>query len=324
MVGFPMTTTLPYPQHLLTLSDWPRAPTEEVLALAAEIKRRPEAFADVMTRRTLLMVFEKPSLRTRLSFETGMTRLGGHAIYYDTRTSPLGSGKESISDTVKVASRYVDLIMARLYEHADLEEMAAFADVPVINALTNFSHPCQILADLLTIQEKKGRLDGLKLAFVGDGLNNITHSLLTGCSRLGLSMAVGCPDGEGFRPDPSVVAEARGEAEGLGQSVVVTADPAEAVADADIVYVDSWMSYHIPAEEREARVAALRPYQVDAALMARARSDAIFMNCLPAMRGFEQTAEVIDGPQSVVFDQAENRMHVQNAIMVKLLEWRRA
>jgi len=324
MPGFPMSTPAPYPQHLLTLSDWPRERTEEVLALAVAIKRSPRDFAHELTRRTLLMVFEKPSLRTRLSFETGMTRLGGHAIYYDTRTSPLGSGKESISDTVKVASRYVDLIMARLFEHADLEEMAAASDVPVINALTNFSHPCQILADLLTIQEKKGALAGLKLAFVGDGLNNITHSLLTGCSRMGLSMAVGCPEGKAFRPAPAVVAEAREEAEALGQSVVVTGDPAEAVAGADIVYVDSWMSYHIPAEERDARVATLRPYQVDAALMAQARPDAIFMNCLPAMRGFEQTAEVIDGPQSVVFDQAENRMHVQNAIMVKLLEWRRA
>jgi ornithine carbamoyltransferase len=306
-------------RHLITLNDCSRDWILEVLDLAARAKAEPEAYADAMRRRDLLMIFEKPSLRTRVSFEAGMTQMGGHAIHYDLSTSPLAAGKETIHDMVKVAGRYVDLIMARLFEHEHMEEMAAHAEVPVINALTNFTHPCQVLADLLTIREKKGRLEGLKLAYLGDACNNVTHSLMYGCTRVGMHVAVGCPGEEQFRPLPAVLEAAGRTAVGQGTELVVTSDAAAAARGADVVYTDSWMSYHIPKEERDARVRILTPYQVNADLMRHARQDALFMNCLPAARGYEQTAEVIDGPQSVVFDQAENRLHAQKAVMMKLL-----
>jgi ornithine carbamoyltransferase len=306
-------------KHLINLKDWT---TEEILAvleLAGRIKARPQDVARAMEGRTLLMLFEKPSLRTRLSFETGTYQMGGHAIYYDLGKSPLGSGKESLHDTIKVISRYQDLVMARLYEHEKLEEMVEHATIPVINALTNYSHPCQALADFLTIQEHKGRLAGLKLAYLGDGNNNVTHSLLFGCARLGMHMAVGCPAEADLRTGHAVLEEAR-ELAGPDTLITMTSDPLEAARGADVVYTDSWMSYHIAPEEQAARAARLRPFQVNDALMRQARPDAIFMNCLPAQRGYEQTAEVIDGPQSVVFDEAENRLHAQKAVMLTLLQ----
>jgi ornithine carbamoyltransferase len=271
-----------------------------------------------MHRKTLLMIFEKPSLRTRLSFEAGMSQMGGHAIYYHTGTSPMGSGKESISDSVRTASRFVDIIMARLFSHTDLLEMAKFASVPVINALTDDSHPCQILADLQSIEEKKGRLAGLRLAYLGDGFNNVTHSLMIGGTKMGMHVRVGSPAGADFSPRADVVKDCEKYAAESGGSVAVTADPVEAVRDADVVYTDSWMSYHIPKEQEEERIAKFMPYQVNGELMAHARPDAVFMNCLPAIRGCEQTAEVIDGPQSIVFDEAENRLHAQKAVMLTL------
>jgi ornithine carbamoyltransferase len=192
-------------QHLIALKEWTAAQILEVMALARDVKKNPARYANAMQGKTLLMIFEKPSLRTRVSFETGVTQLGGHAIFYDTSTSPLGAGKESMYDTVKTVSRYVDLIMARLFEHAKIEEMAREATVPVINALTNHAHPCQILGDLMTIQEKKRRLKGLKLAYLGDGNNNVTHSLLYGCSKMGIHIWVGCPRGKEYSPDAGVV-----------------------------------------------------------------------------------------------------------------------
>lgn len=306
--------------HLITLKDWTAEQIGAVLDLGAEVKRNPVKFENVMHRKTLLMVFEKPSLRTRVSFEVGMGQLGGHAIFYDTSTSPLGAGKESVHDTVKTVSRYVDLIMARLFEHAKIEEMAKFATVPVINALTNFSHPCQILADLMTIQEKKGRLQGLTLAYLGDSNNNVTHSLLYGCTKMGMNIRIGCPEGDGYSPAKEVFNHAVKTGRKNNVEVKLTHDPVEAVKDADVVYADSWMSYHIPPHELNDRVRIFTPYQVNAELMKHAKPDAIFMNCLPALRGYEQTAEVIDGPQSVVFDEAENRLHVQKAVMIKLLK----
>jgi ornithine carbamoyltransferase len=307
-------------QHLISLESWSAAQIEAVLALAERIKRRPADFARAMERRVLVMVFEKPSLRTRLSFESGVAQMGGHAIFYDLANAPLSSGKENLADMVRVMSRYADLIMARLFEQSHIEEMARLSTVPVINALTNYEHPCQILADLETIREAKGRLRGLKLAYLGDGNNNVTHSLLFGCAKTGVHVSVGCPSGDEYSPLPRVVAAARRAAAKTRARLVVTHDPAEAVRGADIVYTDSWMSYHIPAHKTEARVRVFKPYQVNTALMRRAAPDAIFMNCLPAVRGYEQTAEVIDGPQSVVFDQAENRLHAQKAIMVTLLD----
>lgn len=302
--------------HLLTLESWPVERVRQVLDLAKAIKARPIDYARALERKTLFMIFEKPSLRTRVSFETGMTQLGGHAIYYDMGTSPSGAGKETIADTVRTVSRYVDLIMARLFEHEKLVEMAAYAGVPVINALTDFSHPCQVLADLLTIEEKKGDLKGRTLAYFGDANNNVTHSLMYGCAMTGMHMRVGCPDDIEYAPQPEVVASARALADAQGGSVQVMSDPAKAARDADVVYTDSWMSYHIPKEKQDERVAALQPYQVNETLMKQADEQAIFMNCLPAQRGAEQTGGVIDGPQSVVFDEAENRLHAQKAVML--------
>ncbi|MBU1693687.1 MAG: ornithine carbamoyltransferase [Verrucomicrobia bacterium] len=310
-------------QHLIDLNEWTAGQIRDVIALARDIKKKPARYVNAMRGKTLLMIFEKPSLRTRVSFETGVTQLGGHAIFYDTGTSPLGAGKESMYDTVKTVSRYVDMIMARLFEHAKIEEMARESSVPVINALTNFAHPCQILGDLLTIQEKKRRLKGLTLAYLGDGNNNVTHSLLYGCSKMGIHIRVGCPPGREYKPDAGVVREALRIARRLKTAVKITRDPREAIEGADVVYTDSWMSYHVPTLKLNERVKVFTPFQVNAALMKLARKDAIFMNCLPALRGYEQTAEVIDGPQSVVFDQAENRLHIQKAIMIKLLEQRR-
>ena len=305
-------------KHLLTLKDF--GPKEVLSATDAgiKVKKSPGKYSSALKNKTLLMIFAKPSLRTRVSFEVGITQLGGHGIYYDIATSPMGK-KESISDTAKTSARYVDIVMARLFEHSDIEEFAANSNVPVINALTNFSHPCQILADLMTIKEKKGKLKGLKLAYMGDGNNNVTHSLLYGCSMVGMDISVGSPKGKEYEPRGSVLAEAEEFAESSGSTVQLTHDAGEAAKDADVVYTDSWMSYHIPKEKEGERVKMFTPYQVNSALMGKAKKDAIFMNCLPAMRGYEQTAEVIDGKQSVVFDEAENRLHSQKAVMLKLL-----
>lgn len=303
-------------KHLISLKDWSPEAISDVLDLATKVKAAPGQYAKVLRQKTLLMIFEKPSLRTRISFEAGMTQLGGHAIYYDMSTSPMGGGKETIADSIKVISRMCDLVMARLFNHSDILEMAEHATVPVINALTDNSHPCQILADLLTIHEKKGDLKGLTLAYLGDGFNNVTHSLMYGCSKVGMNIRVGSP--EAHMPDVDVTAQCEEFASESGSSVLVTASASEAVRGADVIYTDSWMSYHIPKEEEAARVAVFQPYQVNEALMDQANKEAVFMNCLPALRGAEQTAEVIDGPQSVVFDEAENRLHAQKAVLLKL------
>jgi ornithine carbamoyltransferase len=305
-------------EHLISLKDWGPEKIREVLDLAKDVKANPDKYRDAMSRKTLLMIFEKPSLRTRLSFEAGMTQMGGHGIYYNTSTSPMGSGKESISDSVKTASRFVDVIMARLFKHEDLLEMAEYATVPVINALTDDSHPCQILADLQAIEEKKGKLAGLTLAYLGDGFNNVTHSLMFGGTKMGMNVRVGSPAGADYSPRADVVADCETFSAASGGSVFVTDDPVEAIKDADVVYTDSWMSYHIPKDQEQARIAKFMPYQVNAGLMAHAKPDAVFMNCLPAIRGCEQTAEVIDGPQSIVFDEAENRLHAQKAVILTL------
>lgn len=307
-------------KHLITLETWSTTAILDVLDLADRIKARPSDYENAMHRKTLMMIFEKPSLRTRMSFETGCTQMGGHGVFYDLATSPLSSGKENVADLVRVVSRYVDIIMGRLFEQAHIVEMAQLASVPVINALTNYEHPCQILADLQTIREKKGRLKGVKLAYFGDGNNNVTHSLLFGCAKVGMDISIACPKGDEYEPLDSVLAGTAKIARKTGSKVIVTADPAVAAKGADVLYTDSWMSYHIPQHKQESRVKVFNPYQVNERLMKLARKDAIFMNCLPAVRGFEQTAGVIDGPQSVVFDEAENRLHAQKAIMLTLLD----
>ena len=305
--------------HLITLQDWRAADIKGILDRGAEIKAHPQQYAHAADQKVLFMVFEKPSLRTRVSFQTGIARMGGTAINYDISTSPLGAGKESLEDTVRVVSRYADLIVARLFKHEHIELMAEHARVPVVNALPDFSHPCQVLADLLTIREKKGQLKGIRFCFLGDGNNNVTHSLMYGCTIMGVDIAIGCPAGTRYEPHPSVLAKCQAFAADSGSRITISDDAMEAVEDADVVYTDSWMSYHISEEEHDKRVGVFTPYQVNDAIMAHADKDAIFMNCLPAQRGYEQTASVIDGSQSVVFDQAENRMHAQNAVLLKLL-----
>ncbi|MDZ4199111.1 MAG: ornithine carbamoyltransferase [Kiritimatiellia bacterium] len=306
-------------KDLITLDEWTPDFIRSVLDLGVALKRNPTRWAHALERKTLCMIFEKPSLRTRISFEAGMSQLGGHAIHYDLNGSPLAAGKETIEDTARVLSRFVDAIMARLFRHDVIEAMAAHATIPVINGLTDYSHPTQILADLITVTEKKGDLRGRTLAFLGDGFNNVTHSLLTGCAKVGMNIRVGCPDAPDTKPDPNALSRAARFARESGSDILVTEDPVAAVTGADVVYTDSWMSYHIPADKREERIARFTPYQVTASLMRNAHPDALFMNCLPAQRGCEQTAEVIDGPQSVVFDQAENRLHAHKAILVSLL-----
>jgi ornithine carbamoyltransferase len=298
--------------HLLTLADRSAAEIEALIELARAIKRQPSRTKRALYERTLLMIFEAPSLRTRLSFETAMTQLHGHAINYYTLHSPWGAGKESIEDFARTASRYCDAVAARVFSHDDLTRFAASATVPTINALTNLGHPCQVLGDLLTIRERTGRLDGLVMAYAGDARNNVTYSLMRAAVRMGFSLRVACPPLDAYRPHPDVLRE-------RGGTVEVLDDLRQALAGAAVVYTDSWMSYRVPAAEREQRVTDLDAYRIDGAAMAGAAPHALFMHCLPAMRGMEVTDEVIDGPQSIVFDQAENRLHVQKAILLDLL-----
>lgn len=305
-------------RHFLTLNDVTDEEFEKIIDCGIEIKRNPDKYATILKDKTLMMIFAKPSLRTRISFEVGMTQMGGHGIYYDISTSPMGK-KESIADTARTSERYVEIVMARLFEHKDIVEFAENCNVPVINALTNFSHPCQITADLQIIKEKKGKLKGLKLTYVGDSNNNVTHSLMYGCAKVGMNVAVGCPEGEEYSPQKEVVEKSREIAQKNGSTVEVLHDAKEAVKDADVIYTDSWMSYHIPEDKKEERIKIFTQYQVNSELIKCAKEDVLFMNCLPALRGYEQTAEVIDGPQSIVFDQAENRLHAQKAIMLFLL-----
>jgi ornithine carbamoyltransferase len=264
--------------------------------------------------KTLAMIFEKPSTRTRVSFEVGMWQLGGYALYLSTNDLQLGRG-ETIADTAQTLSRYVNGIMARVFAHQTILDLVKFSSVPVINGLSDFTHPCQGLADLFTIYEKKGRLRGLKLAYVGDG-NNVVHSLLYGCSKVGMNINLGCP--KEYEPNPEVVSKAKKEGGRSGCKVKLTNDPKEAVRDADIIYTDVWASMG-KEKEREKRVKILKPYQVNSKLIRGAKEDYLFMHCLPAHRGEEVTDEVADSKNSVIFDQAENRLHTQKALMALIM-----
>ena len=264
--------------------------------------------------KTLAMVFEKPSTRTRVSFEVGMWQLGGYALYLSASDLQLGRG-ETIADTARVLSRYVDGIMARVFAHHTILDLVKYSRVPVINGLSDFTHPCQGLADLFTVYEKKGRLSGLRLAYVGDG-NNVAHSLLYGCSKIGVDIALACP--KEYEPMAEVVSQAKEEAKRNGSAVKVTNDPREAVRGADIVYTDVWASMG-QEKEREDRLRILKPYQVNSQLVKGAKEDYIFMHCLPAHRGEEVTDEVADSRNSVIFDQAENRLHTQKAVMALIM-----
>ncbi len=264
--------------------------------------------------KTLAMIFEKPSTRTRVSFEVGMWQLGGYALYLSASDLQLGRG-ETVADTAQVLSRYVDGIMARVFAHQTILDLAKYSRVPVINGLSDFSHPCQGLADLFTIYEKKGRLSGLRLAYVGDG-NNVTHSLLYGCSKVGMNITLACP--KNHEPDAEVVSKAKEEGRKSGCEVRITKDPKEAVKGADIVYTDVWASMG-KEKEHEKRVKVFKPYQVNGKLVKEAEEDYIFMHCLPAHRGQEVTDEVADSENSVIFDQAENRLHTQKALLALIM-----
>ena len=265
---------------------------------------------DVLKGKTLAMIFEKSSTRTRVSFEVGMYQLGGTALFLNTKDLQLGRG-ETIADTARVLSRYVNGIMARTFAHQTVVDLAENATVPVINGLTDLLHPCQALADLFTIMEKKGKLAGRKLAFVGDG-NNVAHSLMVACAKMGMHFTLGCP--EGYEPNPAVVAQAREDAAETGSEIQILHDPVAAVADADAIYADVWTSMGQESEKEE-RLAKFAPYQINGDLVSHAKSDHMVMHCLPAHRGEEITDDVLDGPNSVVLDEAENRLHVQKAIM---------
>ena len=301
-------------RHLISIHDLPAEEVREILDLAARVKKDAARHADALTGRTLAMIFEKPSLRTRVSFEAGMTQLGGHAIAIQGGEISLGR-REAVGDVARTLSGMVDGIMARTFSHQILIALAAAASVPVINGLSDHLHPCQALADFLTISERLGRTGGLKLAYVGDG-NNVAHSLMYCGAKLGAHVSVATPPG--YEPDPAVVAAARSDAEATGGRIDTGHDVDAAVSGAEVVYTDTWASMGQEAEH-EARVKVFRPFQVDRAMMSRAAKGAIFMHCLPAHRGEEVTDDVIDSPASVVFQQAANRLHAQKAVLILLL-----
>lgn len=303
-------------KHLISLKNLCKSDFDEVYQLAKEFKSRPHRFSQSLAAKTLGMIFEKPSTRTRVSFETAMTKLGGHAIYLSPKDMQLGRG-ETIGDTARVLSRYCDAIMARVFRHEDVEALAREATIPVINGLSDFSHPCQGLSDYFTLWEHFGNLKGLKLTYVGDGNNNVCHSLLYGGATLGVNVNVACP--KAYMPRAEVVAHAVEVGRQTGAEIKIFEDPNEAIMDADAIYTDVWTSMGQEAEAQMRRE-VLRPYQVNMGLFEKAKKSAIFLHCLPAHRGEEVTDEVIDHERSKVLDQAENRMHVQAALLILLCE----
>ena len=302
-------------KDFLSIRDHSTEELRHLLALGAEMKANPGKYARALAGKALAMLFEKPSLRTRVTFDVGIQQLGGYSLYLSPSEVSLGK-RESIADVAHNLERMVQGIMIRTFAHSIVEEMAANSRVPVINGLTDFSHPCQAMADFLTVQEVKGRLEGIKLAFIGDG-NNVCNSLLFAAARLGVHVSVVTP--KGFEPKPEVMAWVKEHASATGSKCLVTNDPVEAVKDADVLYTDVWASMG-QESEAEARKKLFMPYQVNERLAAHARPDYTFLHCLPAHRGEEVAAEVIDSSHSVVFQQAENRLHVQKAIMYELMK----
>jgi ornithine carbamoyltransferase len=302
-------------KHFLSLKDWSRDELELLFEQAFAIKANPDAYSDALAGQSLAMIFQKPSTRTRVSFEVGIYQLGGRALFLGQDVIQLHRG-ETIPDTARVLSRYVQGIMARVFAHQDVLDLARHGSVPVINGLSDLLHPCQALADYFTLRERRGSLQGLKMAYVGDG-NNVAHELMFGAVKLGMQCSVGCP--KGYEPNPLIFKSAVREAQKLGSPIPeVTPDPRQAVSGADVVYTDVWTSMGQEAEAHE-RVAAFQGFAVTPQLMSVAAPEALFMHCLPAHRGEEVAAEVIDGPQSCVFDQAENRLHTQKAVLVTLM-----
>jgi len=306
----------PWQRHkdLISIHDFTPDEVEALFQLAANVKARPERYRNALAGQTLAMIFEKSSTRTRVSFEVGMYQLGGIATFLSSRDIQIGRG-EPISDTARVLSRYVSGIMARTFAHSTVTDLAKYATVPVINGLTDLLHPCQGLTDYFTVREKFGHTKGLTLAYVGDG-NNMCHSLMFGGPKVGMNVKVATP--EGFRPNPEIVEKARADAKAAGTTIEVLARPEEAIRGANAVYTDVWASMGQEAEA-QARVEAFAGFQVTPALMELADKEAVFMHCLPAHRGEEVAAAVADGRWSVIFDEAENRLHVQKAIMLLLM-----
>ena len=302
-------------KDLISIHDYSADDVAEIFALAKEMKASPDRFRDSLKGKTLGMIFEKSSTRTRVSFEVGMFQLGGHALFLSSRDIQLGRG-ETIYDTAKVLSRYLDGLMARTFAHKTVTDLAEYASVPVINGLTDLLHPCQGLTDYFTALEKFGDLKGRKIAWIGDG-NNMAHSLMFGASKVGMDISVATPSGYG--PDPEIVARAKADADAAGTRVEITSSIEQAARDADIIETDVWASMG-QEEEAAKREKDFEGWQVTPKVMAMAKREAIFMHCLPAHRGEEVAAEVVDSPQSVIFDEAENRLHVQKAVMYLLMK----
>lgn len=303
-------------KDLLAISDLTSRELDDILKLSASLKklRKQGRMHQPLKGKSLGMIFEKSSTRTRVSFEVGMYQLGGQALFLSANDLQIGRG-EPLADTARTLSRYLDGIMIRTFAQATVEELARHASVPVINGLTDLHHPCQALADLFTIREKRGNLKGLKFSYVGDG-NNMAHSLIEACVKAGMHIYLACPPG--YEPDAGIMREAKLVAAQTGSEVRLSNDPGKAVTNADIVYTNVWASMGQESEHAK-RVSAFRGYQVDAKLMKLADPKALVMHCLPAHRGEEIAAEVIDGPQSAVFDQAENRLHTQKAVLKMLM-----
>ncbi len=297
-------------KDFLTLDELSQNEIQQLIQLAIKLKKQFKSTKTkpLLKNKTLAMIFQKPSTRTRVSFETAMFQLGGHALHLTSNELQLSRG-ESIEDTAKTLSRYVDVIMARVYDHKMLDLLAKNSSIPVINGLSNSFHPCQTLADLMTIQEKKKKLKNLKIAWIGDG-NNVCNSLLHGCAKLGINISVATP--KGFEPDRTVVAKCKKNID-----LEITNNPKDAVKNVNVVMTDTFTSIHTSDKKRIKKF--LPKFQVNSALMKNAKKDAIFLHCLPAKRGFEVTSSVIDGSQSVVWDEAENRLHTQKALLVSLL-----
>lgn len=301
-------------KHFISTQDVSEEEMLDLFALAAAMKKKPEAYSSALKGKTLALIFEKPSLRTRTSFDVGIQQLGGFSVCLLPQEISLGK-RESVYDVTKNLERMVQGIMVRTFAHSIVEEMARHSAVPVINGLTDYAHPCQALADYFTIQEVKSKLRGLKLCFVGDG-NNVAHSLMSAGARLGVSVTVACP--VGYEPQPSALEQAQSDARATNAVIQAVHDPFEGVKEADVVYTDVWASMG-QESEAESRRKTFQIFQVNRDLMARAQKDAVFMHCLPAHRGEEVTDEVIDAPNSVVFQQAENRLHLQKALMYELM-----
>jgi len=303
-------------RHLLRDDDLTPAEQAQVLELAARLKQDRWLAKPLLGPQTVAIIFDKPSTRTRVSFAVGVADLGGTPLIMETLTAQLGAS-ESVADTARVLERQAAAIVWRTFAQSGLEQMAENTTVPVINALSDEFHPCQLLADLQTIRDHKGDLAGLTVAFVGDGRSNMAHSYLLACATAGMHVRLGAP--EAYQPREDIVADARKLAAETGGSITILASPAETVTGADVVVTDTWASMGQEAEKAR-RQNDFADYTVDATLMAQAKPDAIFMHCLPAYRGFEVTADVLDGPQSVIWDEAENRLHAQKALMVWLLQ----